>query len=149
MPSRANPPSHSNHQDGVIEGDFAMVSPKELMTKDIDELRQLVGERREKNADRAAAAAKGGGGGARKRERGGSGSKEERQQQQPQQQREKGKDREGSSAQGNGPAPMDEDGGGGGAITSVELGGKRTLKGHDGEVFTCAFSPVDALVASG
>ncbi len=105
------------------------------MTKDIDELRQLVQERREKTAERQAAAAaargrerKRGGGG------GGGGGKDERQQQQ--------QDKGGS---GNGPSPMDEDG----AVGGVEIVGSATLAGHDGEVFTCAFSTTDPLVASG
>ena len=155
----------ANVEDGAVEGEFAMLSPKELMTKDIDELRALVAERREKGSERAAAFARGGSGGGasgRKRERAGSKDERQDQQQQQQQQRQKqqqGKDKEGGGAHGNGPAPMDEDGGGGGGkgggagaaapVSSVELGEVVTLKGHDGEVFVCAFSPAGPFAASG
>ncbi|KAI8477394.1 MAG: WD40 repeat-like protein [Monoraphidium minutum] len=153
----------ANIEDGVIEGDFTALSPRDLMTKDVDELRQLVQERRERAADKAVAAR----GRDRKRERpaGGGGGKDERQpappgqQQQQQKEREKGgKDKgeegsrgggggagSGSGGAGSGPAAMEEDG----PITSADVTNVTTLRGHDGEVFTCAFSPTNQLVASG
>jgi len=142
MTPHSPPPQQPGRlQDGVVEGDFLMLSPKELMTKDIDELRQLVQERREKAVERQQA-----GGAARardrKRDRGG-GSKDDKQQQQ---QRDKeGSGKGGGAVSGNGPTAMDEDGG----VSSVEVVSVVTLSGHDGEVFTCAFSPTDPLVASG
>ena len=46
-------------QDGAVGGDFAALTPSDLLTKDVDELKKAVAERRE----RRAAAAGGGGGG--------------------------------------------------------------------------------------
>ena len=53
------PSSSPTRQDGAVGGDFAALTPSDLLTKDVDELKKAVAERRE----RRAAAAGGGGGG--------------------------------------------------------------------------------------
>ncbi|GAX74780.1 hypothetical protein CEUSTIGMA_g2227.t1 [Chlamydomonas eustigma] len=70
----------SNLEDGVIEGEFKMLSPEDLITNDIDQLRQLVIERREEDRSK------------------------------PDKRRDKGRDKGRAPAvDRNGPSAMDED----------------------------------------
>ena len=99
-----------------------MITPDDLLTNDVDQLRQLVAER--KDEDRAKPD--------KKKDKGG------------------GKDKGGRSAAAAaaaadraGPTAMEED------DLEVPPTSVSTLNGHESEVYICAWSPTEPLLASG
>lgn len=156
-------------QDGEVDGEYKMLTPEELITNDIEQLRLLVQERKEENeaaarppkaSDRRKDKAE------RKREReeaaaaaaGTSGASEK--------DKDKKKDKEAAGVSDDKPARDSSKGGKGGAAASapatpmdedgpstqsvvVPDSSVLTLEGHDSEVYICSWSPVDPLLASG
>ncbi len=104
-------------QDGGVEGEFKMLAPEELISCDIDELRQLVSERKDKDKDRK-----------------GSDKKKDKDS--------KGKEKDHGRVDRNGVLAMEED-------LEVSPSSVVTLTGHESEVYICAWSPTEPLLASG
>lgn len=99
--------------DAELLSDFKMLTPQELLTRDIDELRALVRERKEQTAEK-------------------------------QRDKERVKREEKVVADYKGqPTPMDSD------KLPLEITKVVTLQGHESEVFICAWSPTEPLLASG
>ena len=89
-------------QDGVLEGEFKLLSPVDLLTMDVDALRQQVLDRKDED---------------------------------------KVKGKRGAKNKDKGPQAMDTD-------TDISPSCVITLKGHESDVVTQAWSPSDTLLAS-
>ena len=132
--------------DEATTSDFALLRPEELLTKDVDALREDLRERRQVKQRQESLSLARDGGGANKKHKGAAGN---------------GKGANGvkdENAKDDGaPSPMDEDGPDGGkakgdAAPEAELipdEDVTTLVGHTSEVFICAWSPNAPLLASG
>jgi transducin (beta)-like 1 len=155
-------------QTGDVEGEFKMLSPEELISNDIDQLRGVVQERKdddkpskatdrkrdakERGAAAAAAARETAAAAAAAAERD-SKDKEAKaaaaatgKDKEPKE-REKPTGPAGVKAeQRAGPTPMEED-----TPQPIEVPSSSvtTLNGHDSEVYICAWNPVESLLASG
>lgn len=121
-------------QDGEIDEDFTLLSPQELLANDIDDLRRLVLERKQNQVDKRKQ---------REKER----EREKEKREEKEREREKEKDREKDrerKVERHHPVPMEED-------TSKEIDQSCvvTLQGHESEVYICAWSPTELLLASG
>lgn len=152
-----------NEEGDVPDGEFSPLTPHELLTKDVDELKSVVKERRdyaEKERERE-----------REKER----EKEKREKElerEKERARERKREREARDRDGdrdmqegdekNGPRPMEEDGAQGLSSDKVNPPSSSAtvpysipdsdvliLNGHTSEVFICAWSPASSLLASG
>ena len=156
-------------QTGDVEGEFKMLSPEELISNDIDQLRGLVQERKDDEkpskaterkreakergaaAAAAAAAAREAAAAAAAAERDGKDKEAKAAAAAPAKDKEP-KEREKPSgptslkAERTGPVPMEED-----APQPIEVPSSSvtTLNGHESEVYICAWNPVEPLLASG
>lgn len=107
--------------DGEVAAEFTMLPNQDLMTINISELRQLVVEKRERQAEKK---------------------------QEMKEKRKERKHHQHSQApvvemDRQAPAPMEED------PAECEITQVVTLEGHQSEVFICAWSPTEELLASG
>ena len=112
-------------QDGSIDGEFKMLSPEDLLSNDVDQLRLLLAERRDEERNQERASKPEGNKGEGKSEKGGR------------------KSGGTAAADRSGPTPMEHDG------IDVSQSCVSTLTGHESEVYICAWSPSEPLLASG
>uniref|UniRef100_A0A383WGZ9 LisH domain-containing protein n=1 Tax=Tetradesmus obliquus TaxID=3088 RepID=A0A383WGZ9_TETOB len=172
-------------ENGEVDADFALLDPRDIITKDLDELRMLALEKKEKQAEKSAAAAARQERAEKARDR--AERKRERAAQQEQERAKAAAAAAGtSSAAAAGAAPsqqqqqvkeelppnglaagaadeaaaMEEDTPAASAAPAaaaaaplppggVDVTNVETLSGHDNEVFICAWSPMQLLLASG
>lgn len=112
-----------------------MLNSEELLTNDIDQLRLIVQERKDDDKPKGPAPEK-----KKDREK-----REKEDRKEKEKEREKEKKPEAQKAERVGPVAMDED------SPSIEVAPSAvvTLHGHDSEVYICAWSPIEPLLASG
>ena len=114
---RGRPPSPQDTDE--LESDFSLLSARDLITKDMDQLKATVKEKRE-----AA----------------------EKQKEKELQKAKKEKEGKGGAKGKGGPAPMEEDGE---PNLEIQKSKVSILKGHTSEVFICSWSPTAPKIASG
>ncbi|CAD6264220.1 unnamed protein product [Miscanthus lutarioriparius] len=167
--------ANNDENDDEVERDFALLEPLEIITKDVEELQQIVkkrkmersqterekdkGKEKERNEEHERRP-----GGERERERHDKEKEQVREKDKSEKDRdhdkekEKEKERERQHAEridkvkheddslaGGGPTPMDV------STTAQEISNTdvTVLEGHSSEVFACAWSPTGSLLASG
>ena len=115
----------SFEQDGTdVDGNFSMLNSSDLLSKPVEELKNIVKEKRK------------------------SGDDEDRDKEKARVKREKLEADEEANA--NGAAPMDaDDDVADGAAEAIDDEDVTRLEGHTGEVFICAWSPATSQLASG
>ena len=115
----------SFEQDGTdVDGNFSMLNSSDLLSKPVEELKNIVKEKRK------------------------SGDDEDRDKEKARVKREKLEADEEADA--NGAAPMDaDDDAADGAAEAIDDEDVTRLEGHTGEVFICAWSPATSQLASG
>eukprot|EP00798_Chlamydomonas_sp_ICE-L_P020287 gene20287-27045_t len=112
-------------QDGEVDGEFKMLTPDELLCNNIDQLRMMVLDRKEERAK-----------GPEKK-----GKKEKKEEKKEEPDNKKEKAQPSAPTPSTGPTPMEEDAAPSSSVT--------TLTGHESEVYSCAWSPTELLLASG
>ncbi|CAD6261345.1 unnamed protein product [Miscanthus lutarioriparius] len=166
--------ANNDENDDEVERDFALLEPLEIITKDVEELQQIVkkrkmersqterekdkGKEKERNEEHERRP-----GGERERERHDKEKEQVREDKSEKdrdhdKEKEKEKERERQHAEridkvkheddslaGGGPTPMDV------STTAQEISNTdvTVLEGHSSEVFACAWSPTGSLLASG
>ncbi|KAG2565299.1 hypothetical protein PVAP13_7NG062317 [Panicum virgatum] len=163
--------ANTEENDEEIEKDFALLEPIEIITKDVEELQQLVkkrkrersqtdrekdrGKEKERNEEHEWRP-----GGERERDRHDKEKEQVREKDKSEKDREHEKEKEKEkqhteridkikhdedSLAGGGPTPMDV------SVTAQEISSTdvTVLEGHSSEVFACAWSPTGSLLASG
>ncbi|RLM65904.1 F-box-like/WD repeat-containing protein TBL1XR1 [Panicum miliaceum] len=163
--------ANTEENDEEIEKDFALLEPLEIITKDVEELQQLVkkrkrersqtdrekdrGKEKERNEEHERRP-----GGERERDRHDKEKEQVREKDKSEKDREHEKEKEKEkqhteridkvkheedSLAGGGPTPMDV------SVTAQEISSTdvTVLEGHSSEVFACAWSPTGSLLASG
>ncbi|GJN38457.1 hypothetical protein PR202_gb27496 [Eleusine coracana subsp. coracana] len=166
--------ANTDETDEESEKDFALLEPLEIITKDVEELQQIVKKRKRERAQHEAEKVKGKDkersdkderrtGGERERDRHDKEKEPEREdraekdrEQEKEKEKEKDKEKqqteridkakpEEDSLAGGGPVPMDV------STTAHEItcNNVTVLEGHSSEVFACAWSPAGSLLASG
>ncbi|KAG2570919.1 WD40 repeat-containing protein HOS15-like isoform X2 [Panicum virgatum] len=163
--------ANTEENDEEIEKDFALLEPIEIITKDVEELQQLVkkrkrersqtdrekdrGKEKERNEEHERRP-----GGERERDRHDKEKEQVREKDKSEKDREHEKEKEKEkqhteridkikhdedSLAGGGPTPMDV------SVTAQEISSTdvTVLEGHSSEVFACAWSPTGSLLASG
>ncbi|XP_066346688.1 WD40 repeat-containing protein HOS15-like isoform X2 [Miscanthus floridulus] len=166
--------ANNDENDDEVERDFALLEPLEIITKDVEELQQIVkkrkmersqterekdkGKEKERNEEHERRP-----GGERERERYDKEKEQVREDKSEKdrdhdKEKEKEKERERQHAEridkvkheddslaGGGPTPMDV------STTAQEISNTdvTVLEGHSSEVFACAWSPTGSLLASG
>ncbi|KAK3145264.1 hypothetical protein QOZ80_4AG0326450 [Eleusine coracana subsp. coracana] len=167
--------ANTDETDEESEKDFALLEPLEIITKDVEELQQIVKKRKRERAQHEAERVKGKDkersdkderrtGGERERDRHDKEKEQEREkdrvekdrEQEKEKEKEKDKEKqqteridkakpEEDSLAGGGPVPMDV------STTAHEItcNNVTVLEGHSSEVFACAWSPAGSLLASG
>ncbi len=111
-------------QEGGLEGDYKMLSPEDLLTNDIDQLRLMVSERREE-------------------ERAKPDRKKDKVKEKPR--AAVGNQQPPAACERNGPTAMETED----DLVEVPASCVTTLNGHESEVYICAWSPTEPLLASG
>ncbi|KAG1347897.1 putative WD40 repeat-containing protein HOS15 [Cocos nucifera] len=155
-----------------VDDDFSLLQPLDLITKDVDELQQIIREKRkekllkerdiEKEKDKEHVQEhERQPGGERERERQDRDKDQERNKEKMERDKEQDREKEKQHAERKDKARLDENGGCGGpepmditpSSQSVPLeissSDVTTLEGHSSEVFACAWSPAGSLLASG
>jgi len=115
-------------QDGEVQGEFSLLSAEELLSNDVDQLRQLVQERRDEERTKGVE---------KKKDK-----EKDKEKDKGERVKEKAQPRERAGPVG--PTAMEED-----SALEVSPSSVVTLQGHDSEVYICAWSPVEPLLASG
>lgn len=116
------------NEDGTdVDQNFSMLTSRDLLSKDVEELKVMVKERREQ-------------------------SEKEKERERKEQERERAArandnkiSAEVAARGGSGPEPMEEDG----VFREINEDEVTVLDGHSSEVFICAWSPTSSLLASG
>ncbi|XP_008780930.1 WD40 repeat-containing protein HOS15-like [Phoenix dactylifera] len=155
-----------------VDDDFSLLQPLDLITKDVDELQQIIREKKkekllkerdkEKEKDKEHVQEhERQPGGERDRERQDRDKDQERNKEKMERDKEQEREKEKQHAERKDKARLDENGGCGGPepmdvtpssqsvpheICSSDV---TTLEGHSSEVFACAWSPAGSLLASG
>ncbi len=133
-------------QDGDVDGEFKMLTAEELLSNDIEQLRMMVIDRKDEELR--------GKGPEKKKEKAERAGKPDKAEKSAPAAAAAATAAVASKASGQaaaaekapaatGPAPMDED------SLDVPASSVLTLSGHESEVYICAWSPTEPLLASG
>ncbi|TVU07204.1 hypothetical protein EJB05_47248 [Eragrostis curvula] len=165
--------ANTEENDEEVEKDFALLDPLEIITKDVEELQQLVKKRKREKSQNDREKDKGKDkerndkderrpGAERERDRHDKEKEQEREKDRAEKDREQEKEKEKEkekqhtertdkikhdedSHAGGGPIPMDVST----AAHEISSTNVTVLEGHSSEVFACAWSPAGSLLASG
>jgi transducin (beta)-like 1 len=129
-------------QENDITTEYQMLAPQDLMIKDIDELRQLVLDKKEERKEKQERQQKPKKERKQKQEQQDKQERQqERQERQQQEKQERQQKQEKQEAERADAMEVDD--------KHVEITQVTTFAGHSSEVFICAWSPTEPLLASG